>query len=1564
MSLVGIENRHEFYGEHYLSALLARDVKDAVAKHPPDALRACQRGLVRFANAMEREDDPRERVLAHLEHAAEVAAALGWTEARGTRAVAGGRLVVLAEALRPDGRPLAWWVPIARRQDPERPLLSDELLREQIDAAPRDAAIPDAEWHTPPGPIETVVTAAFDLDEPPRFLVLVGERELYLLERAKWSEQRLLRFDLSEILARGGDVLDVTVALLHHESLAPGEGAALIDTLEDASHKHAFEVSEDLKYALRESVELLGNAAVAQLRSKHQRIYDDAMAETLGRECLRYMYRLLFILFLEARTELGYAPMGVEAYAKGYSLERLRDLVDIEDWHTADARDGFHLHESVRLLFRWVHEGREATAQPGLGASSQHGTFTLRPLRSHLFDPARTALLDSVRFPNHVWKRVLRSLSLTREVKGRSRRGRISYATLGINQLGAVYEALLSYRGFFARTELFEVKPAGEDDDPLKTAYFVTEEALVDYEPAERVMNADGSFRKYPAGTFIYRMAGRDRQKSASYYTPASLTKCVVKYALIELIGPPEAPTLTADELLALKVIEPAAGSAAFLNEAVDQLSEAYLRQRQKELNQRIAHADYAREKQRVKMYLADNNVFGIDLNPIAMELAEVSLWLNSIHGDFVPWFGMQLVCGNSLVGARRQVFRVPEVAPGDEPRPWVNGTPERVAVGKRRAEDGIWHFLLPDDGMATYAEGAEGKPVKALMKKELDVIKAWKKDFTAPIDTDDRDVFIAISRAVDKLWSRHTDLLRDVRARTTDPLSVWGQPAAKGKPSTTADKDAIWAGEMASTGVRASSPYRRLKLVLDYWCALWFWPMEQAHLLPSREELLLELGLIVGTDLMSLPAIGEALPMFPATQQKGLAAKLKAEFGVVDVPSLIAQRERLQVVERLAKRYRFLHWELEFADVFAERGGFDLVLGNPPWIKVTWSERGIMGDADPLFAIRDLSPTDSAKRRESAFARSGWRAEWLAEHEGASAVQSFVGALQNYPDVQGSQSNLYKCFIPQAWAFGRRSGVVGFLHPESIYDEPNGGPLRAAAYPRLRRHYQFVNERLLFKEVDHHTRFSINVYGPPRKTAGFLHIAMLFSPTTIDECHAHLGHGPVPGIKDDNDEWATRGHQARVIDVGDEELSLFAGLYDLPGTPPAQARLPAVHAAPLVGVLRRFLDGSAALAEAVSDYVPHHCFDETRAQTVGLITRATKFPVKLGDLVFSGPHFFVGNPAYKTPRAVCSHNSHYDPIDLTVVPDDYLPRTNYQRTGSLQALTESIPTVPWGAARLTDFPRILVVRMIASPGERTHQPAIVPDQCTHINTVNSYTFRDLRTMVQVAAIWASIPIDFFVKTTGAGDFFPSLAERLPFFREFMAELSARALALNCVTSHYATLWSSVWDAALRDDAWTRSDPRLDPSFFASLGPAWTRSCSLRTDYARRQALVEIDVLVSMALGLTLDQLITLYRAQFPVMRMYERDTWYDMNGRIVFTPSKGLVGYALKRTAVRGDPTPAWEDVKHMTSGTVERHILDDTMPGGPHPRTITYQAPWVKCDREAEYALAWDHFTKRFAK
>ncbi len=154
----------------------------------------------------------------------------------------------------------------------------------------------------------------------------------------------------------------------------------------------------------------------------------------------------------------------------------------------------------------------------------------------------------------------------------------------------------------------------------------------------------------------------------------------------------------------------------------------------------------------------------------------------------------------------------------------------------------------------------------------------------------------------------------------------------------------------------------------------------------------------------------------------------------------------------------------------------------------------------------------------------------------------------------------------------------------------------------------------------------------------------------------------------------------------------------------------------------------------------------------------------------------------------------------------------------------------------------------------------------------------------------------------------------------------------------------------------------------------WTWDTPLRTDYERRQALVEIDVLTAMALGMSLEQLKTIYRIQFPVLRSYEADTWYDANGRIVFTNNRSLTGVGFSRPEfenagavtplVRGDAP--WDGImKNAPAGYVfSRTITDDTMPGGPVERTIEYVAPFDRCDREQDYETAWAYFEHKYGK
>ncbi len=1294
-------------------------------------------------------------------------------------------------------------------------------------------------------------------------------------------------------------------------------------------------------------------------------------------------------------------PVDAEAYRRGYGLERLRDL-EMARLETARDRDGQHIRRSLDRLFQLVREGFEPA--PGgqrrltFEERTLHGTFRMEPLDSRLFDPARTPLLGRARLRDEVMQRVLRLLSLTRPAQGRRRRGRISYGQLGIGHLGGVYEALLSFRGSIAREDLYEVQVPGSVRDELEPAWFVTAEALEGYTEEERVHVRDERGRRrllrHPQGRFLFRRTGRERERTASFYTPEPLTRAVVRQALEERID----AGMPAARILQLRVCEPAMGSAAFLNEAVNQLAERYLERRQRELGRRIPPGERAEELQRARHHIADRNVFGVDLNPVAVELAEVSLWLNCLVQDgHVPWFGYQLFAGNSLVGARRRTYPRAEIAAGRRgDARWFGREPDAVGRGPAAAcpAGAVYHFLLPDPGMSRYGD----RFVRQLAPQPMAALRAWRKAFCRPFGEADADELERLSQAADRLWGLHAEQLAQDRAATEDATAVWGAEHAE-RRTANGWKETIRGQGVFGTRARTASPYRRLKLVLDYWCALWFWPIEAKVGPPSREEFLTEASIVLTGDVRdAADGPGQAALQFGeeyAAHAAGMARRILDETGLLDLERLCELFPRLGFVDALAERMRFLHWDLAFADILYGTGpdgepstGFDLVLGNPPWIKLSWDEAGVIGDFEPSVVVRRRRAAALRRERPGLLARSpGLRAAYLDEYAATEATKAYLGAPQNYSLLQGMQANSYKCFLPQAWSVLGERGVAGLLHPEGLFDDPRGGALRAAVYARLRAHFQFRNARKLFADVhDSKTRFSVNVYGPERGRPGFVHMANLFAAETIEASLEHPGTGPVPGIKRVGGGWETDGHAGRMVRVGPRELETFAAALDPAGTPAGRARLPAVHSTELMSVLRKFAGQPRRLRDLAGQFACGVIWDETNAQRDGTIRRETRFPREPRECILSGPHLFVGNPLGKTPRRACRLNSDYDCIDLTAIPDDYLPRTNYVPACGRDEYARRIPSVPWAAdapdgpsRRVTGHYSMVNRRMVGPASERTLIAAIVPTGAAYIDTVVGTSQRDLRDLLDFQGICQALPMDGFVKMTGATDISPGRLRQLPLCRlgpRPRRSLQARVLGLHCLTSHYRTLWESCWDDAHAADGWTRSDARLNAGRWGGLERAWSRDSALRTDFERRQALVEVDVLVAMALGLTLDELLVLYRVQFPVLREYEADTWYDQDGRIVFTTSQGLSGTGLPRRARRGDSNYAlvqpgrsetglalgWEDVQGLTDGTVFRTVEDDTLPQGRRERTIAYRAPFVRCDREEEYRAAWDEFSHRF--
>ncbi len=1224
-------------------------------------------------------------------------------------------------------------------------------------------------------------------------------------------------------------------------------------------------------------------------------------------------------------------PVKAEAYLKGYSLEALRDLEQVP-LTTPQAQNGYYINDSLNRLFSLVDEGHqpqqyafEMENSVPVAGYDDYG-FRVQGLHSPLFNRQSTPLLSSVRFRNHVLQEVIQLLSLSKEKPGRRyQRGRISYAQLGINQLGAVYEALLSYSGFFASERLYEVKPAdAREADETAQTYFIPESELGRYEPEEFVYDSATMQRKtYEKGSFVFRLAGRDRQKSASYYTPEVLTQCVVKYSLKELLK-----DKTADDILRLTICEPAMGSGAFINEALNQLADAYLERKQAETGQRIAPDDYRLERQKVKYFLAVNNAYGVDLNPTAVRLAEVSLWLNILYPEApTPWLGARLSAGNSLVGARRQVYTSEEVKSGayasqaPAPCPLAPETPEERHAGRIRPRPAgtIYHWLLPDAGMAAFDKD---KVIKDLAPKEVEGIKTWRKEFTRPFSAAEIRNLVALSDRADELWQQALDERSQFLEKTRQPVTVWRQPQEPAPAKLSIDQRQKELEKLQ----RPNGPYARLKLVLDYWCALWFWPIPEATKLPTRKQYM--------DDLANIFAAGDDSGFERPPEQLGLfeTPKLKqTRFGDIKsftINDLIRNNLRLEKVYQVANKHFFHHWELIFPDVFAKRDGFNLILGNPPWVKLGWDESSVLADFEPVVAIRKLSASEVANQRNRLLSKQGVLGEYFIQFVETVASMEFLNADANYALLKGMQSNSYKCFVCRSWDVGSSNGVIGFLHPEGVYEDSKGGSFRAQIYRRLVAHYLFQNQLKLFSDIGDRVRYSINIYkSTPKNDIKFDHAVNLFHPTTIDACYSHDGYGETPGIKNISGNWDVRGHKNRIVNITESNLDLLSQVFEESGMPKIHTRLPLIHSNEIMHVLKKFSQQTRHLTDESNNYFACEMWHETGAQKDGTIRRDCRIPVSLDEWIVSGPHIYVATPFSKSPNEGCTSKGDYQEIDLINIPDDFLPRTVYAPHCPREEYQRRVPN--WKQGKVTENYRHLHRYMLSQAGERTLVNCIAPPKAANINTLFSISFVSNALLVGFSGMCSSVIYDFFVKISGKGGMGNDLLSLLPIPNSIDKNnlLISRTLRLNCLTFHYSALWEELYVPNFNDDDWSRVDPRLKP--WGDLTPHWQRHVALRTPFERRQALVEIDVLAALALGLTLDELLTIYRIQFPVLQEHEHALRFDQQGMEV--PMK-TVGGEL--------------DVNES------------------HPKFPEMVPPFTPVDREDDYRVAWKFFEERLAK
>lgn len=1519
----------------------------------------------------------------------------------------------------------------------------------------------DEEAHISPAVINKAIDAIFLLPEEhrPHFILMMAGNTMFLLDSDKWNRGSYLEFSMDELFSQASiSAFRKYYALFHllicKDTLAADSESVLMDKLVEESYKSAYEVTKDLKEGVILSVETLANEALwywkkelinpdTTLKSNPLSSIDytdDTFEAEVKDDCLNIIYRLLFIFYAESRDELDILPTKDEVYKDGYSLEMLRDL-EKAPMRTEESRNGYFFNDSLNDLFWLLANGYRQGQQ-------ENKSFSVRKIDSPLFDNRRLHHLKDVKIRNIEWQKIIRALSLSNRDK---QVGRISYANLGVNQLGSVYESLLAYRGFYAEQDYIEVHKVGK---PEEGTFLVPYSRMDDFEADEILCDEQGEPKILPQGTFVYRLNGRDRQKSASYYTPEVLTRSTVKYTLKSILDEVAEGKRKAQDLLDLKILEPAMGAAAFQNEVINQLAEAYLTYQQQQRHKagfkewRIAPDHYRDELQKVKAYIATHNVYGVDLNPTAIELGKLSLWLNVIHKDMeTPFFSNRLALGNAVIGAWLKVYDKKDIIGHSVtvkgkykllPNEWWTKAPHKIHFNKVNFENGkvksavkrsvneIYHFLLPDKNMLAVrsikdvfipADATEEERLKQkeTRKAQIKGMKEMLDDWTAPISSEEFQILQRISAKIDKRLLEYFTFQWDIERLTNNKTDLWGIYGQTTLEFGSLAENYAEKERLNDTRYRHNNAYFILKNVMDYWCALWFWEFDDAHELPTRREFWSDIETILQVKDEDLNARTKRalqiyvekdgqLGFFGENHQNDLFAQAKYENMAHEGPhhdedtdledndevselktqskeeilgdtqgavrTFFDDSMRFKTVKKYADRYHFFHPMLEFIEVFWLRDGFDIICGNPPWIKLEFNEANIISDKYPEVAIRKVSAPDVRQRINDFLGNPAMRDLYTSEQYENVGSTAFLNAYCNYPLLVGQQTNLYKCVLENTMDLASEErGFIGLLTPESIYDDPKGQPLRRELYKRLRYHFQYQNELRLFAEVHHHTVYGDQLLGPRRSSSPrFASLSNLFHPNTVDACFAHDGHGLCGGIKDENGNWNTAAHKDRIVEITDKELQVLSDTFE-DGTTGDCAKLVSIHIEPIITVLEHL----SHFPKHIKDYesIITRDIEEDKYETMGKVFKKPHIPSSIKRTLYSGPNFYVSNPIYKSPRNNYKANNDYDNIDLVTLPTNYEYKTLFGTEAETDFLDKAVLGFNSEKSASTNkdyiswlsLYRVAFRKMVGPTSERTLIGAIIPPEMSHIDTVHSVALKNKFDVIQLTSLSSSLILDFYLKTIGSTNLYDTRIKAFPMgiSKAYQSAMYSRTLLLNSLTVHYADLWQSCWRPEYAQEEWSLSDPRL--KLFIGLTEEWTWNTPLRNYFERRQALVEIDVLAAMALGLSLKDLELIYTIQFPVLQQNENDTWYDAKGNIVFTCSKGLNGVGCERKeweSIRGNLSE--DSMTYEGTEATYIHTINpkkSEMYGG---EQVTYYAPYTKCDRIADYRRAWAFFENRF--
>lgn len=596
-------------------------------------------------------------------------------------------------------------------------------------------------------------------------------------------------------------------------------------------------------------------------------------------------------------------------------------------------------HDDLWEALRIVFRGL-AGGEPALGL----------PALAGLFAPGQCSDLDAARLDNRALLGALFRLCWLREPVGLTR---VNWRDMGPDELGYVYEGLL------------ELVPQIAQDGRT------------------------------------FRFAGRDesrgnaRKTSGSYYTPDSLVEILLDSALEPVLETTVArnPDHADEALVSLAIIDPACGSGHFLLAAARRLAERVARLKAQGTP---TPEDYRHALRQV----VGRCIYGVDLNPLAVELCKVALWMEAVDpGLPLTFLDSHIRHGNALLGTRHALM-----------------------------SDGI-----PDEAWAAL-EGDAAKLANALKKKnKAERGGQMHLSLGVPVGTS------GLRAAVDQVES----------TPDTDAASL-------------AQKETRWAELLAS------EPWRHEKLVHDTWCAAFLWPK------------------------------GEPGPVVEAAPTDAVWRALADG----ERPSPVLEA----TADRLARDYALFHWELAFPQVF-ERGGFDVVLGNPPWERVKLQEQEFFASRDDTIAGARNAAERKRLINELPIRNPDLANEWSRESRVAQGTTHFIRQAGRYPLCGKGDINTYALFAEHNWHVLGPHGRAGFIVPTGIATDDTTkdyfGALVAGGH--LARFFSFENEALLFREVHHAFKFALLTIDGAGETNQADLVFFARYPSDLDDAERHF---------------------------------------------------------------------------------------------------------------------------------------------------------------------------------------------------------------------------------------------------------------------------------------------------------------------------------------------------------------------------------------------------------------------------------------------------------------------------